>query len=236
MAAIEIVVNDKKISAESGQTVLSACRQNQVEIPTLCALKGLSNVGACRLCMVELEGSPRLFPACTLQVAPNQRIKTDSDKLKKYRRMIVELLFSERNHVCSVCNVNGDCELQDLGYKLGMDHVRFPFLNPVCEMDSSHPDFVIDHNRCVLCSRCVRVCDEVEGAHNWDIQGRGANARVISDFNQPWRESTTCTACGKCVEVCPVGAIWFKHQAQGQIHKRPEFISELVEKRKAASK
>lgn len=234
MAAVEIYINEQKINAEMGTTVLAACRQNNVDLPTLCALKGLTNVGACRLCMVEVEGTPRLFPACTLQVAANQRIKTDSEKLRKYRKMIVELLFSERNHVCSVCIVNGDCELQELGYKTGVDHVRFPFLNPVVSMDASHKDYVIDQNRCVLCTRCVRVCAEVEGAHNWDVMGRGANSRIISDFAQPWGESTTCTACGKCVEVCPVGAIWFKDLAQGQIHKRPEFISELVEKRKAA--
>jgi bidirectional [NiFe] hydrogenase diaphorase subunit len=234
MNAIEIIVNDQKVEARAGQSVLAACQGAGVDIPTLCALKGLGDVGACRLCMVELEGTPKLFPACTLQAAPNQRIRTDSEKLRKYRRMIVELLFSERNHVCSVCNVNGDCELQDLGYRVGMDHVSFPFLNPSCNLDASHDKFVIDQNRCVLCTRCVRVCAEVEGAHNWDVQGRGANARVISDFNQPWGESTTCTACGKCVEVCPVGAIWFKDLAQGQVHKRPEMISELVEKRKAA--
>ncbi len=125
MAAMEIHVNDQPVACESGMTVLEACRAAKVDLPTLCALKGLSNVGACRLCLVEMEGSPRLFAACTLQVAPNQRIKTDTDKLKHYRKMTVELLFAERNHVCSVCVVNGDCELQELGYKVGMDHVRF---------------------------------------------------------------------------------------------------------------
>jgi bidirectional [NiFe] hydrogenase diaphorase subunit len=235
MTAFEIHIDDKAVKVEAGQKLLDACRANGIEVPTLCALKGLSNVGACRLCLVELEGSPRLFPACTLEVAPNQRVRTRSERLDKYRRMTVELLFSERNHVCSVCVVNGACELQDLGYKVGMDHVRFPFLNPVCEMDSSKSEFAIDHNRCVLCTRCVRVCAEVEGAHNWDVAGRGFNSRIISDLMQPWAESSTCTTCGKCVDVCPVGAIWPKHKAQGQIEKRPELISELVEKRRALS-
>jgi bidirectional [NiFe] hydrogenase diaphorase subunit len=234
MAAIEIHVNDKPVACESGMTVLQACRASNVDLPTLCALKGLSNVGACRLCLVEMDGSPRLFAACTLMVAPNQRIKTDTEKLRRYRKMTVELLFAERNHVCSVCVVNGDCELQDLGYKVGMDHVRFPFLSPVCELDSSKSEYAIDQNRCVLCTRCVRVCAEVEGAHNWDVMGRGANARIISDLNQPWAESSTCTTCGKCVEACPVGALWDKHKAQGQGRKRPEFISELIAKRQEA--
>ncbi|HXB97199.1 MAG TPA: 4Fe-4S dicluster domain-containing protein, partial [bacterium] len=132
------------------------------------------------------------------------------------------------------CVVNGDCELQELGYKTGVDHVRFPFLSPVCELDSSKSEYAIDQNRCVLCTRCVRVCAEVEGAHNWDVMGRGTSSRVISDLNQPWAESSTCTTCGKCVDVCPVGALWDKHKAQGQAKKRPEFISELIAKRKEA--
>ncbi len=232
MQTVEIQVNDKKIKAEAGQTVLAACRQNGIEIRTLCALKGLSMVGACRLCLVEMEGSPRLFPACTTLVAANQKYRTDTERLRKYQRLTVELLFAERNHVCSVCVANNRCELQNLGYQVGMDHVRFPYLNPPCPVDASHPYFVLDHNRCVLCTRCVRVCDEVEGAHNWDVQGRGIESRVISDFCQPWGESTTCTSCGKCLEVCPVGAIWPKDKAQGQVEKRPDFVSELIEKRK----
>jgi len=234
MAAVEITINDQKVACETGMTVLQACKAAKIDLPTLCYLEGLSSVGACRLCLVELEGSPRLFAACTLQVAANQRIKTDSEKLRRYRKMTVELLFAERNHVCSVCVVNGDCELQELGYAVGMDHVRFPFLSPSCNLDTSRSEFAIDQNRCVLCTRCVRVCAEVEGAHNWDVRGRGSNARIVSDFDQPWGESTTCTACGKCVDVCPVGALWPKHKAQGQIEKRPEFISALVAKRKGA--
>jgi bidirectional [NiFe] hydrogenase diaphorase subunit len=232
---MEIYINDVKVPCEAGMTVLEATRAAKIDLPTLCYLEGLSSIGACRLCLVEVEGSPRLFPACTLQVAPNQRIKTDTDKLKRYRKMTVELLFAERNHVCSVCVVNGDCELQELGYKVGMDHVRFPFLTPACDLDSSKSEYAIDQNRCVLCTRCVRVCAEVEGAHNWDVKGRGANARIISDLDQPWAESSTCTTCGKCVEACPVGALWDKHKAQGQGHKRPEFISELIAKRRLAA-
>ena len=234
MAAIEIYINDQKVVAEAGTTVLQAARAANIDMTTLCYLEGLSPVGACRLCLVELEGSPRLFAACTLQVAPNQRIRTDTDKLKRYRKTAVELLFAERNHVCSVCVVNGDCELQELGYKVGMDHVRFPFLTPSCNLDTSKSEYAIDHNRCVLCTRCVRVCSEVEGAHNWDVKGRGFNSRITCELDQPWAESTTCTTCGKCVDVCPVGALWPKHKAQGQIEKRPDFISELIAKRKGA--
>ncbi len=234
MSTVEIHVNDVPVQCRPGQTVLEACRKAGAELPTLCHMDGLGDVGACRLCLVELEGSPRLFAACTLTVAPNQRVRTDSERLRRHRRTTVELLFSERNHVCSVCVANGDCELQRLGYQVGMDHVRFPFLNPDCAVDASKSEYLIDQNRCVLCTRCVRVCEEVEGAHNWDVRGRGTNARVISDFDQPWAESATCTTCGKCVDVCPVGALWEKHAPQGRTVKRVAFISELINKRGGA--
>jgi bidirectional [NiFe] hydrogenase diaphorase subunit len=116
-----------------------------------------------------------------------------------------------------------------------MDHVRFPYLYQECYLDASHEKFVVDHNRCILCTRCVRVCDEVEGAHTWDVMGRGYQARVITDLLQPWGDSATCTSCGKCVQVCPVGALFRKETPQGMFKKDPETISELVEKRKAKS-
>jgi bidirectional [NiFe] hydrogenase diaphorase subunit len=235
MAPITLFIDEKQFDVEPGQTILEVARKSGIDIPVLCNIDGLSTWGACRLCVVEVEGSPRLFPACTTPVQANMKIKTQSEKLAKYRRMTVELLFSERNHICSVCVANNRCELQNLGYRLGMDHVRFPYLTPECHVDASHPDYVIDHNRCVLCTRCVRTCDEVEGAHNWDIAGRGTGSRVVSDLWQPWGESSTCTSCGKCVQACPVGAIWPKDKAQGQLAKNPGSITELIAKRKVRS-
>jgi len=100
--------------------------------------------------------------------------------------MIVELLASEGNHQCAVCVVNGHCDLQDLAYEVGLDHVRFPYLFPKKALDATHKDFIMDRNRCVLCTRCVRVCHEVEAAHVWDIAGRGIHCEIIADLNQPW--------------------------------------------------
>ncbi len=232
---LSIAIDGKEMKVDAGRTILELCRELRVDIPVMCEFKGLSTVGACRLCLVEIEGNPKLLPACTTPAQDGQKIRTNSEKLQRYRRMIVELFFSERNHVCAVCVANNHCELQELGYRVGMTHVRFPYLHPECSVDASHADYVMDHNRCILCTRCVRVCDEVEGAHTWDVMGRGAACRIISDFRQPWGDSDTCTACGKCVEVCPTGALWPRGAVTGTLQKHPEAVSELVEKRKLRS-
>lgn len=232
MPKIPVTIDEQKLEVEAGQTVLEVCREKDIDIPTMCHLDGLTDVGACRLCLVEVEGVSKLLPACTTKLQANQVIRTKTEKLVKYRRMITELFFVERNHVCSICVANGNCELQDLGYKVGMESVRFPYLFQECAVDTSHKDFVMDHNRCIMCTRCVRVCDEVEGAHNWDVMNRGFQTRIIADFNVPWGESITCTSCGKCVEVCPTGALWNKDQTQGSLCKDPVHISELAEKRR----
>lgn len=232
MSKIPIIVDDKPLQADAGKTILDVCRDHDIEILTMCHLKGITDVGACRLCLVEIEGSPKLFSACTTKVTANMIIRTATERIKRYQRITTELFFAERNHVCSVCVANGKCELQNLGYKMGMDCIRYPHLFPQCDVDTSHPWYVMDHNRCIMCTRCVRVCNDVEGAHNWDVMDRGFQVRVISDFNTPWGESVTCTSCGKCVHACPTGAIWPKAIVQGQLEKKPGIIAELMEKRK----
>jgi bidirectional [NiFe] hydrogenase diaphorase subunit len=232
MNTINLQINEHKIQAKPGTTILDICRENNIEILTMCHLKGISDVGACRLCLVEIEGISKLQSACTTIAVENMVIRTETERIKRYQRITTELFFVERNHVCSVCVANGNCELQKLGYKVEMDHIRYPFLFPQCEVDTSHDWFVMDHNRCIMCTRCVRVCGEVEGAWNWGVMNRGYQVRIISDFNTPWGKSITCTSCAKCLHACPTGAIWPKAIVQGQLNKDPELIGELVEKRK----
>lgn len=224
-------IDGRDLSGNEEETILDLARENGIFIPTLCQIDGLSIAGACRLCLVEVKGWRKLVPACATYIDEGMEVFTDTEQLRHYRRMILELLFSEGNHVCAVCVSNGNCDLQDLAQQLGMEHVRFPNLQPVRTVDMTHERFVIDRNRCVLCGRCVRVCDEIEAAHTWDFKGRGVDARVIPDLDIPWGDSNTCTSCGKCVNVCPTGALVVKGNAQGEMLKRREFLAYLYDMR-----
>lgn len=223
-----LTINGRDVSALENETVLQVARENEIFIPTLCEMSGLSTIGACRLCLIEIKGRPKLFPACVLPIEEGMEVITESDRINTYRRMIVELLFSERNHICSVCVSNGHCDLQTLAQRLGVTHVHYPYRYPTLFVDASHPRFAIDHNRCILCTRCVRVCDEIEGAHVWDVMGRGINSRVIIDFDEAWGASETCTGCGKCVQTCPTGAMFEKGKSAAEMAKKRQFLNYLT--------
>jgi bidirectional [NiFe] hydrogenase diaphorase subunit len=228
MSVITFTINDEQLSAREGETILEVAREHGITIPTLCHLEGLTDVGACRLCLVEVEGMSKLLPACTTRPHEGMVVRTDTERLKRNRRIIIELLASEGNHQCAVCVVNNHCELQNLAYEVGLTYVRFPYLYPAKRLDASHEDYIMDRNRCVLCTRCVRACHEVEGAHVWDIAGRGIGCEIVADMNQPWGTSENCTSCGKCVLVCPTGALFEKGEAVAEMEKQPNFLKFIV--------
>lgn len=227
----DIVIDGQQVKAFEGETVLDAARRAGIQIPTLCHLDGLSEVGACRLCVVEIAEQRGLKPACAIQVSPEMVVQTNTERLRSHRRMLVELLFAEGNHICSVCVSNGRCELQDVAAAVGLDHVRFKFQAPKRSVDASHPRYVFDQNRCILCTRCVRTCDEIEGAHVWDIAHRGEQAMVVTELG-PWGQSALCTQCGKCVAVCPTGALYAQHSAAGEARHDRDLIARLVAARR----
>jgi bidirectional [NiFe] hydrogenase diaphorase subunit len=231
MSVRTLTIDGRDVAMATGATLLEAAREVGVPIPTLCHLEGLSPVAACRLCLVEIEGSGKLQPACLTPVAEGMVVHTDTPRLQDYRRTLIEMLFTEGNHVCAVCVANGHCELQDRAVEVGMDHSRLPYRHPDRPVDLTHHLFGLDHNRCILCTRCVRVCDEVEGAHVWDVGWRGEHCRIISGLNQPWGAVDACTDCGKCVQVCPTGALFDKADTTGEKHADPARLGALVRAR-----
>ena len=228
MSVLTLTIEGQDVAGAAGRSILDVAQENGIAIPTHCHLDGLSDVGACRLCMVEVEGQRKLFPACVTAIEEGMNVTVNSERLTAHRRRVIELLFTERNHVCSVCVADRHCELQAFALQLGITHFDLPYLHPKASVDATHERFGIDHNRCILCTRCVRVCDEVEGAHTWDVMGRGTEARLITDLGKPWGESETCTSCGKCVQVCPTGALFEKGRSVAEARRHRPYIPYLV--------
>jgi len=226
---ITLMIDGREVTTTSGKTILAVATENGIRIPTLCYLEGVSVAGSCRLCIVDVAG--QMVPSCTTEATDGMKVLTQTEEVRSYRRLILELLFAEGNHVCSFCVSNGHCELQDLACELGMHSVRVPYTYPRHRIDATHPRFLIDRDRCVQCGRCVRVCAEVEGARTWGFAERGESARVITDLAVDWGEATSCTSCGKCVEACPTGAIVLKGASNAEMKKTPEVVARLTERR-----
>ncbi len=206
MPDVRVTIDDQEVSVPAGSTVLDAAEKAGIDIPTLCAHPALEPIGACRMCLVEIEKQRMLQPACTFPVSDGMVIHTRSEKAVKARRFVLQLLFSERNHFCMFCQMSGSCELQDLAYDYGLDHWEFDRAFPALPVDASREYFVMDHNRCILCRRCIRICDEMVGNATLGLKNRGANTMIVADLDVPFGESS-CVACGSCLQVCPTGAL-----------------------------
>lgn len=212
MTMVNITINGQKVSAPAGSTILQAAKQVGIDIPTLCDHPALVPIGACRICVVEVTGQRTLITACTFPINEGMEIQTESPQVVKARKLILDLLFSERNHYCPFCQMSGDCELQNLGYRYGIDHWIYPTYTKGFPVDATRKYFFMDHNRCVLCGRCERACSDIAANHTLGLRNRGASSMIHADANVPFGEST-CISCGSCLQVCPTGALCDKRSA-----------------------
>jgi formate dehydrogenase major subunit len=214
MSEVHLKINGKDVLAQSGQTILEAATAADIDIPVLCYHPSLSTWGACRMCLVEVKGMRGLQSSCTTPVAEGMEVQTESESAVNVRKFVLELLFSERNHYCMFCQMSGNCELQDAAYRYGLDHFTYPRPYEKLSVDASRKYFIMDQNRCILCSRCIRACSEIAANHTLNLRERGAESMVMADLNVPFGEST-CVECGSCLQVCPTGALIDARSAYG---------------------
>jgi len=204
---VQLTINGKQIEAPEGITVLRAAESAGIKIPTLCDHKEMAPFGGCRLCIIEVQGFRVPIAACTLPVSNGMVVNTETEALKKSRKFILSMLFSERNHFCPFCQVSGgDCELQNAAYHEEMTSWPMQPGWKKFNVDTSHPYYVLDNNRCILCRRCVRACGELAGNFTLAVAERGASSMIVADYDVPLGESS-CVKCGTCVQVCPTGAL-----------------------------
>lgn len=202
----DIEVNNRVIQVRKGETILSALNRNGIKVPTLCSLKDLSPTGACRVCVVEVEGFQNLVTSCSFPVQEDMVIKTHSPRVVKARKTLVELLLSNHPDDCLYCERNGYCELQDLSVELNIRERRISGRKSRHRLDLSSPSIMRDPAKCILCGRCVRVCDEIQSVATLEFVNRGSKTLVGTSMNRDLNFSS-CIACGQCVMVCPTGAL-----------------------------
>ena len=203
---IKIEVNGKSIEAQPGEMLLSALKRAGIKVPTLCYMDGLFPSGACRMCVVEVEGQRNLVPSCAFPVAGGMKVQTHSPRAVRARKTIVELLLADHPDDCLYCVRNGSCQLQELAEELGVRQRRYTGEKNRYELDTSGLSIVRDPAKCILCGKCVRVCEEIMGVAAIDFIERGSKTRIGTAFDQGLNISS-CINCGQCIMVCPTGAL-----------------------------
>lgn len=206
MEFVKLTIDGIPVEVEAGTTILEAAQKVGIHIPTLCYHPELRLEGACRVCVVEVEGAKNLVASCVYPVADNMVVKTNSDLVRRARKTIVELMIANHPSDCLICSRHGECELQDLARQLGIRQIRFEGEKRDMPLDDSSHSVVRDPNKCILCGRCVRVCQETQAVYAIGVANRGSDSIVTTPFNQGLAEGP-CVGCGQCIKVCPVGAL-----------------------------
>ncbi len=201
---ITLKIDGVEIEAQPGQKVIEAADAAGVYIPRLCHKPGLESFGSCRLCTILANGRP--CSACTTPVVEGMIVENETESLQNFRKQIIEMLFVEGNHFCMFCEKSGNCELQAVAYRFGIVAPTFPYQWPHREVDASHPDILIDHNRCILCGRCVRTSRDLDGKHVFDFVGRGREKKIGVNADSRLAD-TNADISDQALDACPVGAL-----------------------------
>lgn len=202
---VSLTINDQKITVSEGTTILEAAREVGIDIPHLCYLEGINEIGACRVCIVENAGMDTLITACNTPVEEGMQIYTNSPKVRKTRRINVELILSDHDCKCATCVRSGNCSLQKIANDLGILEVPYENIAEISKWNYKVP-LIRDASKCIKCMRCIQICDKVQGMNVWDITGSGYRTTVGVSHNEPIEEAD-CAFCGQCITHCPVGAL-----------------------------
>lgn len=213
MDMVNVTIDGQKIQVPKTYTILEAAREANIKIPTLCHHPELRPEGACRVCMVEVEGARNLVASCVYPVNDGMVVKTTTEKVRSTRRTVVELLLANHPATCLECARNNNCELQKIAADLGVRQMRFEGEKKHCEIDCSNPSIVRDQEKCILCGRCIKACGDRQGVHIYSFTNRGFNTKVTPAFDLGL-DKVACTYCGQCVAACPTGAIVEKDDTQ----------------------
>ncbi|RKY39373.1 MAG: ferredoxin [Candidatus Omnitrophota bacterium] len=209
---VELTIDGIKVKVPSGYTIMQAAEKVNIKIPRLCYLKGTSPYGACRICVVEIDGEAKPSPSCSRLVEDGMVVYTNNNRLREIRKTLVELILANHTSDCPTCKESDECELLKLAYQLGVERVTFPPEENLNKpKDETSFSLVRDPNKCILCGRCIRVCSEIQAVNAIDFIGRGKDLKVATFFDEGLA-SVWCTNCGQCLQACPVGAIYEKSQ------------------------
>lgn len=209
---ISLTINGKEIQVPKGTMILDACRQAGADIPTLCYDPELKLAGSCRMCVVEVKGRWNLVASCVMPADNGMVIDTESPDVIEARKVILELLLARHELKCHTCERDGDCKLQEYCYRYGVEDSSYMGEGPDFAKEDPNPFIKRDYNKCIMCTKCVRACDEITGAQAIDVKNRGHEAVISTAFDGKLADST-CVFCGQCMMVCPTGALTSKVSA-----------------------